>query len=390
MKSSDSGFHQRPWWPWMICVLLAGVLTMTGIVLPKALAKDVTLTVDGHQVSIATMENTVEQLLKTYNIILNPTDKVEPSLHTALKDGMRIRVIRATAVRVSDAGHVTTIYTTASSIKDMFKEAGISIRTEDVVQPDIDQPIYPGLYVNITRAVPVTLIADGQKRVIYTTCGSVAQLLTDIGIYVGPKDKVSPDLNAAIESGMAVEIVRVNEAYEIEEEAIPYKTIIRDNNDMLYGQQKVVQAGQNGRLERKILVVYENGQAISRKVVAENIAVQPKNRIVERGTIRSFVTSRGEAIRYTKVLTMVASAYTAGYDGVDNTTSTGRKVQHGIVAVDPTVIPLGTRLYIEGYGFAVAADVGGAIKGNKIDLYMETISKARAFGRRIVKVYILD
>ncbi|MDI3509110.1 MAG: hypothetical protein PWP55_1302, partial [Clostridiales bacterium] len=242
---------------------------------------------------------------------------------------------------------------------------------------------------NITRAVPVTILADAQVKKIYTTCTSVSQVLADAGIKLAQKDKVNPGLNAAIKSGTTIEIVRVNETYETVEEPIPHKTIIRDNHDMAKGVQKVVQAGQDGRIQRKILVVHENGKEVSRKVASETVVAQPKNKIVERGTAQSFVTSRGASIRYSKVLTMSASAYTAGYDGVNNTTSTGQSVRRGIAAVDPRIIPLGTRLYVEGYGFAVAADVGGAIKGNKIDLYMETLSQARAFGRRTVKVYIL-
>ncbi|AEE97116.1 ubiquitin-like domain-containing protein [Mahella australiensis] len=386
---SNSSFHRRPLRPWMICILLIVAVIAAAGSIHEILAKDVTVTVDGRKASIATKEDTVEQLLKVYDIILGPADKVVPALDTTLKDGMDISVIRATLVRVNDNGHIKTIYTTASSVNDMLKEAGISVRQEDNIEPAADQSIYPGLYVNITRAVPVTILADAQVKKIYTTCTSVSQVLADVGIKLAQKDKVNPGLNTAIKSGTTIEIVRVNETYETVEKPIPYKTIIRDNHDMAKGVQKVVQPGQDGRIQRKILVVYENGKEVSRKVASETVVAQPKNKIVERGTVQSFVTSRGASIRYSKVLTMSASAYTAGYDGVNNTTSTGQSVRRGIAAVDPRIIPLGTRLYVDGYGFAVAADVGGAIKGNKIDLYMETLSQARAFGRRTVKVYIL-
>ncbi|MDK2902316.1 MAG: hypothetical protein PWQ93_235 [Clostridiales bacterium] len=385
---SNSSFHRRPLRPWMICILLIVAVIATAGSIHEVLAKDVTVMVDGRKASIATKEDTVEQLLKAYDIILGPADKVVPALDTTLKDGMDISVIRATLVRVNDNGHIKTIYTTASSVNDMLKEAGISVKQEDNIEPAADQSIYPGLCVNITRAVPVTILADAQVKKIYTTCTSVSQVLADAGIKLAQKDKVSPGLDTAVKSGTTIEIVRVNETYETVEEPIPYRTIIRDNHDMAKGVQKVVQEGQNGRIQRKILVVYENGKEVSRKVASETVVAQPKNKIVERGTVQSLATSRG-AIRYSEVLTMNASAYTVGYDGVNNTTSTGQSVRRGIAAVDPRVIPLGTKLYVEGYGFAVAADVGGAIKGNKIDLYLETLSQARAFGRRTVKVYIL-
>ncbi|MBZ4665270.1 ubiquitin-like domain-containing protein [Mahella sp.] len=385
---SNSSFHRRPLRPWMIYILLIVAVIAASSSIHEVLAKDVTVMVDGRKASIATKEDTVEQLLKAYDITLGPADKVVPAPDTTLKDGMDISVIRATLVKVNDNGHIKTIYTTASSVNDMLKEAGISVKQEDNIEPAADQSIYPGLCVNITRAVPVTILADAQAKKIYTTRTSVSQVLADAGIKLAQKDKVSPGLDTAVKSGITIEIVRVNETYETVEEPIPYRTIIRDNHDMAKGVQKVVQEGQNGRIQRKILVVYEDGKEVSRKVASETVVAQPKNKIVERGTVQSLATSRG-AIRYSKVLTMNASAYTAGYDGVNNTTSTGQSVRRGIAAVDPRVIPLGTKLYVEGYGFAVAADVGGAIKGNKIDLYMETLSQARAFGRRTVKVYIL-
>jgi len=386
--NKSSGFYRRPWRPWMICLLLTGVIVATSFI-PRVLAKEVTVIVDDRKVSIATKNGTVKQLLETYNITIGPYDKVIPEVNTPLKDGMKISVLRATPVTINDDGQVKTLYTTASSIKGMLEEANISLRQEDNVEPSLDQSIYPGLSVKINRAIPIKLIADGNTKDIYTTEQSVEQVLADAGIKLDAKDKVQPALNSNIKSGMTIEIIRVNETYENVEAEVPYKTIIRNNNNMAQGQQKVVQNGQNGRMQRKILITYENGKEVSRKVVSETITVQPQNKIVERGTIRNFVTSRGDYIRYSRVLTMTATAYTAGEDGVDNTTCTGQRARRGVVAVDPNVIPLGTRLYVEGYGFAVAADVGGAIKGNKIDLYMDTLSQTRNFGRRTVKVYIL-
>ena len=95
---------------------------------------------------------------------------------------------------------------------------------------------------------------------------------------------------------------------------------------------------------------------------------------------------------------MVATAYTAGPESTGKSpgmpgygiTASGMRVRHGVVAVDPRVIPLGTRLYVEGYGYSIAADTGGsAISGYRIDLYMEKVADAYRWGRRTVKVYVL-
>lgn len=94
--------------------------------------------------------------------------------------------------------------------------------------------------------------------------------------------------------------------------------------------------------------------------------------------------------RYSRVLNMSASAYTAHDPGNSSRTSRGNILRKGLVAVDPDVIPLGTRLYIPGYGYAIADDIGGAITGHRIDLAFESRSEALQFGRRKVTVYILD
>ncbi len=113
----------------------------------------------------------------------------------------------------------------------------------------------------------------------------------------------------------------------------------------------------------------------------EYVEERPRENMVE--------TSRG-AVRYSEVMTMRATAYLPTDGSATGTTAMGIPATYGIVAVDPRVIPLGTRVYIPGYGEALAADTGGAIKGYKIDLCMESYSQAMRFGRRDVTVYILE
>ncbi len=100
--------------------------------------------------------------------------------------------------------------------------------------------------------------------------------------------------------------------------------------------------------------------------------------------------SSTEPSRYSRQLVMIATAYTSQDDGVGNRTYRGNELRRGLAAVDPRVIPLGTRLYIKGYGFAIADDIGGAIKGNKIDLAFENRADAIQFGVQKVTVFILN
>jgi len=116
----------------------------------------------------------------------------------------------------------------------------------------------------------------------------------------------------------------------------------------------------------------------------------PVDGMVGRDTIAYMERANSEPSRYSRSMQMAASAYTIYDDGNGNTTYRGHALRKGLVAVDPSFIPLGTRLYIPGYGYAIADDIGGAIKGNRIDLAFESRSDALQFGRQRITVFILD
>ena len=149
-------------------------------------------------------------------------------------------------------------------------------------------------------------------------------------------------------------------------------------------------------MEKTSRVRYEDGKPGDRQILSVKWLRWPSPRVVALGTrpvIYSFVTSRGQVVRYTDVLTMTATAYDPGPEscGINahGETRTGARATYGVVSVDPRVIKLGTRLYVEGYGFATALDTGSDIKGNRIDLCYDTYREAVMYGKRKVKVYIL-
>lgn len=166
--------------------------------------------------------------------------------------------------------------------------------------------------------------------------------------------------------------------------------------DMDKGSTRVISQGREGLVEQTVVVRRKGARVIGEEIIQQRELVKPQPRVVAVGTrepVRVLMTSRG-SFRYRKVLTMVATAYEPSERScgkwADGYTAIGMKAQPGVVAVDPKVIPLRTRLYVEGYGPALAADVGGAIKGNRIDLFFETVKEALDYGRRRVKVYILE
>ncbi|HSV72859.1 MAG TPA: 3D domain-containing protein [Chthonomonadales bacterium] len=178
---------------------------------------------------------------------------------------------------------------------------------------------------------------------------------------------------------------------ETRREAIPHASVVRPGRDMTAGASKTIQRGRNGERLVTYRVVLEGGRERSRDAISSRVVRRPVPEITMIGG-RGRYPSRGGYASGRRVLTMVATGYDPLPAGSQMTgrTATGLKAGHGVVAVDPSFIPLGTRLYIEGYGYAIAADIGGSIRGNRIDLGHDTRKRAMAVGRRLVRVHILD
>jgi 3D (Asp-Asp-Asp) domain-containing protein len=183
-----------------------------------------------------------------------------------------------------------------------------------------------------------------------------------------------------------------------EHRVIPPQTLHRLSRDLAPGTSRVVARGAPGIIELRVRYAQRDGGAVHRMVLWTQIVKAPHARTVADGIGHSALTDL-EAIGITRmasiargalqIIQMDATAYSAECGGCDGMTAIGRRAGHGIVAVDPRIIPLGTHLYILGYGPAIAGDTGGAIIGHRIDLGFDSQRDALLFGRRAVTVYKL-
>ena len=182
---------------------------------------------------------------------------------------------------------------------------------------------------------------------------------------------------------------------KVSSKEIPYTTITEQTDSLTKGTTKVAQEGVNGVSKITEVTKYVNGE-VADVSVTEEVISEPTDKIILEGTKEVPTVPGTETVEYSRVLTMNATAYcpcsiccgsySNGY------TANGTKAGYGVAAVDTSVIPLGTKLYVEGYGYAIAADTGGAIKGNRIDLCYGSHQAAlnSGFGHTNVKVYILS
>jgi 3D (Asp-Asp-Asp) domain-containing protein len=242
------------------------------------------------------------------------------------------------------------------------------------------------------ESVIVKIWSDGAERQVTTAQSTVGATLRQAGIVVGPLDVVSPATSERPRDGMLIKVVRVSVEIEAVNQPIPYDTVKTFTKSLRPGQVKMTRNGADGEKEVRYSVRYEDGNAVKRTPIGSQTVTRPVNKVVSIGSRGRYV-SRGE-YQTRRVLTMYASAYEPGPrscgPSADGRTSCGLRAGYGVVAVDPRVIPLGSRLYVEGYGLAIAGDTGRAIKGNRIDLGFNTYREAMRFGRKSVIVHILE
>lgn len=273
----------------------------------------------------------------------------------------------------------------AGKVEDVLEKTDIKLGKHDTVQPSIDTAVKKNMKIVVNRAFKVKVLADGKEEIIYTTAVPIKKAIALAGFQLGDKDIVKTLPEAKVTPNQEIEIIRVSEQEIKVDESLPYGDERVDDPTLEKGLTKTVKRGVNGVARNTVKVTFYNGKEQKREIIATQTLVKPQNRVVAMGSITA-VSRGGERMDIREAKYMQATAYT--YTGFR--TATGLAPTVGMVAVDPGVIPMGSRLYIEGYGYAWAADTGGAVKGNIIDLFMEERSQCIKWGRRSVKVYILQ
>ncbi len=292
-------------------------------------------------------------------------------------------------------------------VEDVLKAQGITLLEGDRLSADLHDRIKDNMELEIYRAFTVTVTEKGEKKEYKTTKHTVGEALAELGFGAKESDITTPGYYDEITAFSDITLIRTSEEVVCVSEEIPYESREKINTSLASGEKKLIQEGKPGEKKVSYRISYQDGVETARETLGEEIVSEPVDQIKEVGPRKkidyyqiasagSIQTSRSGDISYSKVISANASAYDASSCGKSpssagyGVTATGARAVHGVVAVDPSVIPLGTRLYVENYGMAVAADTGSAIRGNRIDLCFNSRSEALSFGRRQVKVYILN
>lgn len=348
-------------------------------------------------------------------------------------------VFAQTSYIITDGDRVTVHRSYSSDPYEVLTEAGIELEEEDTYETGYADGMNQ---ITVRRMQMVTVINRGAQSVIGTYGETTGSLLARMGITPGTGDTLSCSSETQTYDGMTIELVHTETRIEEEDTTVPYPVNYYEDPDLEPGAEIVLVAGQNGLTHVKSEVTYRNGKEVSRVIVQEMVQTKPVTQLVIRGVDRTIMeqpadpepaeqaapaassgtasgssssgssssggsrydgsaetdgnvimTSSGESYTYVDVMTCSATAYTC--EGYVGHTYSGTLARVGAIAVDPTVIPLGTKMYVVSndgqyvYGYCVAEDIGGGIKGNKIDLYFDTYAECWDFGVRMCTVYIL-
>lgn len=326
---------------------------------------------------------------------------------------------------ITDGDNLTVHKSYSTDPEVVLDEVGIELSEEDTYTTTYNDGIGR---IDIQRMQMVTVINRGERSVIGTYGETVAALLLRAGITLGANDILSCAENSLTHDGMTVEIVHKEIEILEYDETVPFETNYFEDPELDPEEEMTLVEGVDGVVHYRTQVVYENGKEVSREILSESVTTEAVTQLVICGSGRSIApqpdlpehvvsasveggeeppqtetitdntitTSTGVTYTYTKIVNSLATAYSCEYYSKGyGYTATGTLARVGAIAVDPTVIPLGTKMYVVSddgqyvYGYCVAEDTGAGIKGTRIDLYFDTIAECIEFGARECTVYIL-
>lgn len=302
-------------------------------------------------------------------------------------------------VRVVIDGESRFYKTSEITVGELLENENIELNSNDNINYVLDEKIENNMRIIIDRAVPVKIIIDeNEERSFKTGEVTVGRVLVELKKEDGIDYKLADGLSSSskIEKDMVINVSTVNQEITVEKVAVDFDVKVVENSQVPEGTTKVLTQGVKGEREVSTLKVYTGGELTSSKIISDVLTKSPVTQVVEKGTAKIVKTDNGNYLT-TKTIKMKSTAYTSSSactgknpgDRGYGITASGMKAQYGVVAVDTSVIPLGTKLYIEGYGYAVAGDTGGAIKGNKVDLYFNDYNQCINYGVRSVTVHVL-
>lgn len=361
----------------------------------------VTVSLNGKEEKLRTHAGTVNELLQELDIDIKQEDEVSPSGDTKIKDNLNVVYEASKPVQLTVNDEKRTIRTTAKTVEEFIKEQRIELTEHDKMNASLHTKISDNLKLNIDKAIQITLNVGDKEQQVWSTSTTVADFLKEQKVQVNELDKVEPQIHQTLSANDVVIVTRVEKVTDVVEEPVAFSVVTKNDGNISKGKQEVIEPGAEGTVAKHFEVIMENGKEVSRKLIKEETKKESQDRVVAIGSKADPkpVSNKAETVSRSndsvaKEFYVTSTAYTAYCNGCSGKTATGVNLRENpnakVIAVDPSIIPLGSKVYVEGYGYAVASDTGGAIKGNKIDVFFSDKGAAYRWGRKQVKIKVLN
>ncbi len=406
----------------VIFSVMAAVCFSTALSI-TALTKTVKITDGENTTVINTMNLNRDAILSQAGIKLGKNDKVVVTENSG--SGYEVSIMRAFNVDLEDDGDVKSVKFNEGTVADALKAAGVEVGKTDSVTPAAGTVLKPDMKINVERWYNISVNDGGKTTACDVPEGTVKEALDFLGVKLTANDKVSVNPGKKVKDNLKVRIDRVTYKTTHTTQYVDYKTVEKKTDKLYTGETRVQKEGVKGEKLITSKLTYVNGKLKNTDVIAKKTTKKAVNEVVLVGTAerpetpavsssnyfaknvedsatfssdetkKTFVDMNGNTVKYLRSYTGSGTAY---YAPAGSLTASGRLAQVGNVAVNPNIIPLGSKLYIVSndgqvcYGYATAADTGGALfEGTAIvDLFYDTFDECTQFGRRDVTVYVIE
>lgn len=309
---------------------------------------------------------------------------------------------------ITDGSRVLTYTTFSTDPAAVLGEVGLELDENDSYTT---QPGAGVSSITVQRSQDITIRYRDEVISTVSQGETVGELLNRLNISLTESDTVSHPLDLHTYDGMELWIDEVLHLEQTYTSTIPHDVTYCYDDSIPQGTEVVLVEGVDGQLTCTATVTYVNGQETSRAVQSQEVTLAPVTEIIALGSAPieqidpgsmpifgedTITLPSGEVLTYSRTMQVVATGYHKSNAGCDDWTSTGTWARVGAIAVDPRMIPYGTRMFIVSndgayvYGLATAEDCGGAIKGNRVDLYFDSNYECFQFGIRACTIYILE
>ena len=377
----------------VITVLITAVVVFSCVASVLAFAnipKEVTILDGNKSFTIQTNESDPMTIIRQQGIKLGENDVVDDTQFN--KDHSVLIVKREMTVYFNTAqGETIKVTLPARTVADVLAYLGIVLGEGDAVAPQSFSVISEGEQIKFYKAGKAELFADGSVINLTTNNKTIREILREKGISLGAEDYTIPALDTIAEDGGRIDLIRVTYKNSSVEEEVQPKTVYKSADSVPVGMTQLYKKGKPGTRLVDYRFRFENGKPVAKEEVSSKTLVKAQDEIMLKGSA-TFGTGKKDLkekdLKFSKKYTGIASAY---YEPKGNHCANGMEVAVGRIGVDPSVIPYGTKLYVTGYGFCVAADTGPGVTsmGRFVDLYMNSEAECEQWGLREVTVYVL-